>query len=182
MYFAIADEHYHHKNIIKLQNRPFKSLDEMHKTLINNHNKVVGHGDITIHAGDFCWLNDLDSAIELLKQLKGNHFMLKGNHDKNWFQKLARAKEITIENYFGKKAIVRAVEPIFRVKKYYTICHYPMLSWPGKVHLYGHTHDNRHDSEFRRSISAEVINYTPVRLPIPLIDIKELDLAFAERR
>lgn len=40
--FLISDTHFDHENIIKYCSRPFKSKDEMNKTIIDNWNSVVG--------------------------------------------------------------------------------------------------------------------------------------------
>ena len=42
-----SDTHFSHANVIKYCNRPFKNVDEMNATLIENWNKTVGKGYIT---------------------------------------------------------------------------------------------------------------------------------------
>ena len=81
MYFFTADEHYWHKSIIKFANRPFSSLEEMHETLINNHNAIVRPKDITVHAGDFSFATKA-KTFALIARLNGTHIMLKGCHDR----------------------------------------------------------------------------------------------------
>jgi calcineurin-like phosphoesterase family protein len=75
-----ADTHFYHKNIIKYCNRPFKTLEEMHETLIANWNSLVKPEDIIFVLGDFCFGSG-KKVKELTAQLNGEKFLILGNHD-----------------------------------------------------------------------------------------------------
>ncbi len=45
IYFS-SDLHLGHRGVINFQNRPFKSVEEMNRTLIHNFNSVVHTNDI----------------------------------------------------------------------------------------------------------------------------------------
>ena len=60
-----SDTHFNHANILKLCNRPFKSVEEMYETMIANWNCVVGMDNDVFHLGDFC----LGGAAEWTKML-----------------------------------------------------------------------------------------------------------------
>ena len=52
--FVIADPHFGDPNIIKFENRPFPSVEEMDQTLIDNWNYRVEEPDDTVYVlGDF---------------------------------------------------------------------------------------------------------------------------------
>lgn len=84
MIFFTADEHYYHRNIIRYCNRPFKDLNEMHKTFIELHNEVVSPSDTVFHVGDFAMVgkNQHEMITAILKKLNGTHHLILGNHDK----------------------------------------------------------------------------------------------------
>ena len=52
-YRYISDMHLDHGNIIAFDNRPFKSVNEMNRALIENWNNVTSSNDTVIIAGDF---------------------------------------------------------------------------------------------------------------------------------
>ena len=51
--YFYSDPHFSHKNVIKYDNRPFNSVEEMNNTIIENHNSVVGENDDSFCLGDF---------------------------------------------------------------------------------------------------------------------------------
>lgn len=153
--FVISDLHLGHKNIIKLCNRPFKTLEEMDNTIINNWNKVVSKEDIVYVLGDFAYkgLN----AEKYLDKLNGNIILIRGNHDK--YIRHNKIKAV----YDYKEIEVNEVK--------YVLSHYPMIAWNGQfrnsVHLYGHVHSSGSDWEFPKlpnahSVCCEFHNYTPI--------------------
>lgn len=79
--FYISDWHYGHANVIAFDNRPFKSLLEMDEALVDRWNAVVSPGDIVYVLGDMFWCKAQD-AIPILRSLKGQKFLIKGNHDR----------------------------------------------------------------------------------------------------
>lgn len=58
MVYFISDTHFHHSNIIKYCNRPFKDINEMNEIIISNWNNIVKKDDIVYHLGDFCLSSD----------------------------------------------------------------------------------------------------------------------------
>lgn len=91
----ISDAHFSHKNIISYDNRPFSSTDEMNHAMIDLWNETVADGDLTYVLGDFCWSQTYEDWVEILRQLKGQIFVIKGNHDRTEIlKKLAKEKYI----------------------------------------------------------------------------------------
>lgn len=125
-YFFIADEHYFHANSIRYCDRPFSSVEEMNETIIDNHNKLVRPGDVTVHAGDFAFVKTEQQVNEILKRLNGSHILLRGSHDK-WMG--PKYHEIWSKR-FGNQLVV--------------CCHYAMRVWEASHYnswlCYGHSH------------------------------------------
>ena len=131
--FYIADTHFGHANIIRYNNAPFRSVEEMDRVLINNWNSVVTDEDTVYILGDFSWYKE-HGTIVILDQLKGNKILLKGNHDRisqDVRKRLKGVYDYLEVNDNGTKVI---------------LSHYPMPFWNGQfrntVHLYGHVHNS----------------------------------------
>lgn len=134
MIYFTADTHFGHESTIRF-GRPFKGIEEMDRTLIENWNAVVGHEDTIYILGDF-WYKGKRPAEEYIKRLHGHKILIFGNHDHYWMHKQPEALR-----YF------EAVELYMEVaekKPAYNLCHYPMLEWNGdrrgRYLIHGHTH------------------------------------------
>lgn len=75
-----SDTHFGHKGIIQFCSRPFDTVEDHDRTLIDNWNSVVGLKDTVFHLGDFCYGNPAKMK-EYRNQLNGHIILIKGNHD-----------------------------------------------------------------------------------------------------
>ncbi|MGD9900972.1 MAG: metallophosphoesterase [Spirochaetales bacterium] len=161
MIYYIADTHFGHKNIIRMCNRPFASIDEMNETLINNWNKKVKPTDTVYIIGDMFHHLNRDPS-EILERLNGEKHLILGNHDPKWLRNYPQTAK-----YF--KTISR-MELINVTAGTATLCHYPMFSFEGKYLIYGHIHEKRQeplwsytkDNEFMLNAGVDVNNFEPV--------------------
>ena len=146
----IADLHFGHSNIIRFDNRPFGSVEEMNETLINNWNKKVKSNDTTYILGDFCWGKEPE-WIDILDRLNGNKVLIRGNHDLKQMSKALKDKFLYIKERheisdFGKKIIMS---------------HYPELAYkssynPNVFMLHGHVHYHTNEAEYIRKWVKEL--------------------------
>jgi len=88
--FLISDTHFGYKRKIEFdETRPFDSLGEMTKTIINNWNAVVSKHDTVFHLGDFSFC-DFEKTQAIFNGLNGRIHLVMGNHDRhrsvNWFR------------------------------------------------------------------------------------------------
>ena len=166
MKFYTSDLHFGHHNILRYENRPFQSVEEMNDNLINNWNRKVSKGDEVYIIGDFGLL-DGSQANRILDRLNGRKYLIKGNHDHFIRDReFDRSKFVWIRDY----ASIKDGETV--------ICmfHYPIAVWDrqhhGALHFYGHVHsntDNHHplllelgDNAF--NVGCDVHDYEPVSL------------------
>lgn len=134
MIYYIADLHFCHENVIRLDNRPFDNIEAMNEKLIQNWNQRVTEEDTVYVLGDAFWKNE-EKSISILTQLKGHKHLIRGNHD-GVKGKLAQYWE-SISDYLeindGGKLVV--------------LSHYPMPFYnhqhSGAIMLYGHIHNSR---------------------------------------
>ena len=160
MNFYISDLHLFHKNVTdegrNFDNRPFKSLEEMHSVIHSNWNSKVTNGDTVYILGDLSW-QETEEAIAYVSTLKGRKVLVKGNHD--------RLKDIRYATLFEEicdyKMIVDTLER--NVNKKVVLSHYPIAFWnfqhgyrsDGSVAknkailLYGHVHNTVEEVWFR---------------------------------
>ena len=157
-----GDTHFGHSNIIKYCGRPFKSVEEMDQTLIDNWNSVVKPGDLVYHVGDFSFHRDPKDVEELLENLNGEILLVRGSHDKVFYRYVILDAPYIRELHIGPTII---------------LCHYAMRVWPkshyGSWHLYGHSHatlpeilspDNGRipRGAFSFDVGVDAWNFTPV--------------------
>lgn len=152
--FLTSDHHFFHKNIIKYCHRPFSSVEEMNRVMIEKWNDRVSEGDMVIHLGDFA-LCPNNSTIYIAKQLKGDIILIKGNHDKStgiFWEKRAGFKK-----YFNRGFV--------DISDDLTLSHRPRRI-EGVINIHGHVHNNleRYHSVWCTNLSVEVWDYYPVHL------------------
>lgn len=81
IYFT-SDTHFNHSNIIKYCNRPFKDVNHMNHTIVNNWNSVVNKEDRVYHLGDFA-MGNKQHWKRFCKALNRYKILVRGNHDKS---------------------------------------------------------------------------------------------------
>lgn len=124
--FFTSDTHFGHSKIIDYCKRPFSSIEEHDKTLIQNWNNVVGQDDTVFHLGDFAYGNS-QFISNIIKQLNGNIILIKGNHD-------LRNMNPTLYNIFSD--VVYQARILIDKQTVY-LNHFPFLCFEhGDINLY----------------------------------------------
>lgn len=156
MYYFTSDIHFGHKNILKYDNRPFKTIDEHDSNIIKNWNSLIKPEDFICCLGDFCFSN-IHYAEYLMSSLNGIKYFIKGNHDK---------REI-IDLYKKSGTYLGALEKIKINGQEIILCHYSMKVWDkshyGSWHLYGHSHGTLKDdpNSLSMDVGINTNNYFP---------------------
>jgi len=136
--YFVSDLHFFHKNIVSFTDRGKFTTQENHtEWLIELWNQQVQKGDFVWHLGDFSFGNT-EQTVQITKQLNGQIFMLKGNHDKA--QTLENLKSCgLIQDWYDYKEIKIQDTPT-------VLFHFPVAAWHrqgyGSYHLHGHSHSN----------------------------------------
>lgn len=142
--FFTSDTHFGHKNIITFCNRPYKNIEEMSEGLIQNWNKRISRGDSVYHLGDFS-MGSKELTLKVLNRLKGNIFLVRGNHDDMIKGKLAD-RFAWIKDYYELKSPLD--------KRKIVLCHFPIQVWnmshKGSWHLHGHCHAGLKQEDIKR--------------------------------
>lgn len=154
MNYYISDLHLFAKSQtnegVNYDGRPFDTVEEMHKTILDRWNGVVTNGDTVYILGDVSNRGKNEDLIAFVARLKGKKILIKGNHCdvsdyryKQLFYSIHDYLEIT--DYADKKAY------------HLVLSHYPILMWNGQhngaILLYGHTHKSIEDVYFQKCIS-----------------------------
>lgn len=172
IYFT-SDMHLGHKNIIRLSNRPFSSIEEMDEEIIQRFNSRVTDSDTVYDLGDTYFKNPKYYA----GRLNGNIIRIKGSHDHD-------LKEAT-----SPRMLV--ISPKDLVDKYgdpvtITLCHYSMRSWEkshyGSWALFGHHHGMLEPYGLSFDVGVDCWNYYPISIDEvaaematlkPIVDFRE---------
>lgn len=168
MIYYIADWHYNHANIIHFDNRPFKTCEEMNKELVRRWNERVKTDDAVYVVGDMFWCKASD-AVPILKQLNGQKFLIKGNHDRchdSAFKRYFNAIDDTMEIDDGGRKVVLSHYPIPCFKNHFY----------GWYHLYGHVHTSfehnmmMHDRYLMEELYGKLCQMYNVGAMLPYMD------------
>lgn len=156
--YICSDLHFHHKNIIAYENRPWPDRDAMNAGLIARWNYTVNPDDIVYMLGDvgFC---GKAKASELVHQLNGYKILILGNHDRGrsdgyWedvgFDEVYNAYHLMC----GDKHVFMNHEPPEEMKQ-------------GIFYIYGHVHGEPgypNWTEQSACVCIERLNYAPALL------------------
>jgi calcineurin-like phosphoesterase family protein len=150
--FVASDYHFDHFNIIRYQNRPFNSVEQMNSTILARYAYTIRGGDEVFYLGDLAYGRNSRSAGFWLSKLSGSkHFtFIKGSHDPY----IRGAYDMAVLSIGGKELLL--IHDPADVPRGYT-------GWV----IHGHVHGNAPliDSTRKRiNVSAEVVDYEPVSL------------------
>ncbi len=143
MRLYISDLHFFHKEMNeRMDCRGFADLESMHAYMIRRWNEKVRPGDEVIVLGDFS-MGKGKETNELLEQLNGKVYLIRGNHDR-----------FLNDRKFDHSRIgwVRDYEELKDNKRKVILSHYPVFCYNGQYRLdaegnprsymlYGHVHN-----------------------------------------
>lgn len=170
MIYITSDLHFGHHSIIRFCGRPPLTkpqdrsfgpmpdewVDKMNAYLLNGINSTVRQNDELYVLGDFSYDYRRGTTHKTyLDKIKcKNVHLIRGNHDAN----------DDIEAFKS----VSDLKTLKYNKMKFVLCHYPIVSWPGReggaMHLYGHCHGNLEQRYIRANMLDMSIDNTAMLL------------------
>ena len=155
--FFISDTHFGHFNIIRYEDRPFQTTEEMDREIIKRWNETVGKKDTVWMLGDFC-LSNRARIREIVKQLNGNKNLIIGNHDRytpSFYEECGF-------QYVSKYPVI--------LKQHFILSHAPLDQMNKNndfFYIYGHIHGDPNfetSTENSRCVCCERQSYRPIQI------------------
>lgn len=140
--FFTSDLHFGHENVIKFDNRPFKTVEEMDEELIRRWNAKVGKGDLVYVLGDMIWKSRNSDAEQIIKSLNGQIILIKGNHDRFLHNAKAKAALAGVKDYDDISVHLED-----GTTRRCILSHYYMPMYNGHIYTAIHLHGHSHTSE-----------------------------------
>ena len=132
MEYFVGDTHFYNKEILRYDNRPYHSVEEMNLDIISRINLLITPQDICWFVGDIADCDDEQKIAEFLDKINGQKRMILGNHD--------IAHLDFYRNYFGS----HFYEYPIILDEFWMVSHEPMyvtLNAP-YANIFAHVHNN----------------------------------------
>lgn len=137
--FFTSDLHFGHENVLRFDNRPFASVEEMDAELVRRWNEKVGKGDLVYVLGDLIWKSINGDAHNLIRSLNGQIILIKGNHDRFLHNAQAKAALAGIKDYDDICVTLEDGSVRRCILSHYFIPFYNGHRHQA-IHLHGHSH------------------------------------------
>lgn len=144
----LSDTHFN-DNRFNVFYRPFTTLEEQHKTIIENWNKLIQPDDEVYHIGDVAIDDD---GLKFMDQLNGYKILIMGNYDDPRDKKLLQSKFNQIHN-----SLVINIDD-----KPVNLVHYPASGLPNMFNIVGHIHGLWKVQRNMINVGVDAWNYLPV--------------------
>ncbi|WP_455649771.1 metallophosphoesterase [Enterocloster citroniae] len=154
MRYYIADSHFFHSAmLLRMDERNFKTVEEMNETMIQQWNSRVRKNDEIVILGDLSF-GKWKETQDIVERLKGQKYLIKGNHDRF-------LNETSFNRDLFKK--ISGYEEMYDNGRKVILCHYPIFCYNGQNRLDGFgnpksymLHGHVHDTEDQRLIDQFV--------------------------
>jgi len=155
VYFT-SDTHFGDPRVLRIDKRPFRSLEEHDAALVSRWNETVSPGDAVWHLGDFALHVTAARIGALLAALAGEKHLVTGNNDGP--ETLAASGWASVQAYAELTVDGAAL----------VLCHYAFRTWKnmgrGWVDLHGHSHGKLKPQTRQYDVGVDLFDYRPVTL------------------
>ena len=153
--FFTGDLHFGHENVLKFDNRPFTTVEEMDAELIRRWNNKVSKGDLVYVLGDMIWKTSNNDAQSLIKSLNGQIILIKGNHDRFLHNAKAKAALAGLKDYDDICVTLKDGTTRRVILSHYFIPMYNGHRYQA-IHLHAHSHfteESDYEIEFAEQLN-----------------------------
>ena len=169
--FLTSDWHFCHDRDFVWKERGFNSVDEMNEAIVERHNSLVKDEDEVYVLGDLM-LMDNEKGMELFNKMKGQFYIIRGNHDTNarleFYKTNPRVKEIVwMKDLKIKKCM-------------FMLSHWPLVvaneGYNPVYNLHGHTHQKERYSDLgdhNYHVGMDTHNCYPISLDKIIEDLSQ---------
>ena len=170
-----SDLHFCHDRAFVYEPRGFKNVFDMNEAIVALWNQKINPEDTVYLLGDVM-LNDNDSGLKLLKQLKGHIHIILGNHD-------TKVREEAYKTCWNVEEVALAAR--FKYNGYnFFLTHYPCFTANLEkeslkkciCNLYGHTHQKTNfyqDIPFMYHVGVDSHYNAPVNIDEIISDMND---------
>jgi calcineurin-like phosphoesterase family protein len=163
VYFT-SDHHFGHSGARSLYRRPFASVAEMDRQMIDRWNLVIKPDDEVWHLGDFAVRQSPERVASLLTELHGGKHLVIGNND-----------DAGVTGCVGWTS-VQAYMELTVDETSLVLCHYPFRTWrnmgKGAINLHGHSHGRLKPVPRQFDVGVDAWDFQPVTIARLLGGIK----------
>ncbi len=189
--FFTSDWHIGHANSIIFDERPFKNLDHMHKSLVTRFNACVPSDGVCYFLGDM-GVTSSTLTFEVMNKLNGIKILVLGNHDKQHTAMYNSGFDVVVNGavlYIAGERVTMSHCPLLGLYRE-DLSHIPEYkqvagaNWHGEhkneaytfsnedqFHLHGHIHSTPHTNKTKPRILGKQFdvgvpanNYMPVSI------------------
>jgi calcineurin-like phosphoesterase family protein len=147
MDFVFSDPHFGHERLMKAGRPEFKTIEEMHNTIVKNYNRAIVDDNTKVY-----WLGDLgdkEFIEEFVPKMRGYKILILGNHDK-------------FNKSFYRKYFNEVHETGIWWSRRILLSHHPLPVEKGFINIHGHTHLIDVETGQHFNVCVERTEYKPV--------------------
>jgi calcineurin-like phosphoesterase family protein len=154
--FFTSDTHFGDPRVLRIDRRPFATIQEHDAALVERWNETVGPDDEVWHLGDVAPRATPGRVADLLDALHGRKHLIVGNNDgpatlqASGWAGVQHYAEITVE---GRRLV---------------LCHYAFRTWrdmgKGVIDLHGHSHGRLKPQPRQYDVGVDAWDFRPVTL------------------
>lgn len=149
-----SDTHYGAERTLQFSRRPFGSVLEMDKTMLDRCNEIATEKDTLYHVGDF-------GSYEMVQHICAPVILICGNYEINYMHKQFASDFDAFRAHLMRLGFVDVVRDSLEVDGMY-LNHYPTKRRVDQFSLFGHIHGLQMVKRNALNVGVDCHHYAPV--------------------